>query len=243
MKVRMWMFLFAVAALAGVDRVDAQANWYQASIPTPRCCMGMAFDVVFQGPSGGIEAYTLMFGGVQGYYSTLGDTWKLTEGGWFQLSPASSPSPRDGPGMAYDAATGTVVLFAGSTVPFGSGDVNDTWIWDGKTWTQVTPPLSPGGRRFETTGMVYDAATRSVVLFGGTHDVTLLADTWTWNGRTRTWTQHSPAASPAPGSIPLAYDAARGGVVAFDTLGRTWLWNGANWQQSLPASSPPPRGL
>jgi hypothetical protein len=36
--------------------------------------------------------------------------------------------------MAYDAATRTVVLFGG----LGAEDkpLNDTWTWDGSTWTE-----------------------------------------------------------------------------------------------------------
>ena len=49
--------------------------------------------------------------------------------------------------MAYDAATGTVVLFGGRA---SDGLVfNDTWVWDGATWTKQFPEdesARPGGR-------------------------------------------------------------------------------------------------
>ena len=128
MKLRANVFSFLLVVLMGVTRINAQVNWVP-SAPSPRCCMGMAFVSTAQ------SAYTLLFGGVQGYYSTLGDTWKWEEGGWFQIFPPNSPPAREGLGMAYDAATGTVVLFGGSSGLFGGGccDPNDTWIWDGKT--------------------------------------------------------------------------------------------------------------
>ena len=64
---------------------------------------------------------TLLFGGFD-FGQVFGDTWVLREDEWFQLNPGSSPSPRGGPGMAYDAATGTVVLFGGSPDgDFGGG--------------------------------------------------------------------------------------------------------------------------
>ncbi len=63
--------------------------------------------------------------------------------------------------MAYDAATGTVVLFGGG----GRRPVGDTWTWDGTTWTQQHPATSPPVRC--GTSMAYDAATGTVVLFGG----------------------------------------------------------------------------
>ena len=76
--------------------------------------------------------------------------------------------------MAYDAATGTVVLFSTQ---------GRTWTWDGTTWTQQHPAASPPARA--EAAMAYDAATGSAVLFGG-YDLTLagrvhdLSDTWTW---------------------------------------------------------------
>jgi hypothetical protein len=211
--------------------------------PTPRCCMGMAFDPVSNA--------TLMFGGVIGYYSPVGDTWQLNGGQWSQLSPGNAPSPREGPAMAFDAATNTVVLFGGSSGLFGGAccDLNDTWIWSGatSTWTQINTP-GPPARRFDGDGMAYDPSTGTIVLFGGVvQGNTYLGDTWTWNGVTQTWTQQSPAASPSPrGGHGMATDAA-GNVVLFGgTNGTanssdTWVWNGTTWQQQSPASSPPAR--
>jgi hypothetical protein len=77
--------------------------------------------------------------------------------------------------MAYDAATGTVVLFGGfRTVRLWA----DTWTWDGSTWTQQHPVPSPSART--AASMAYDAATSTVVLFGGGGKRHLLNTTWTW---------------------------------------------------------------
>jgi uncharacterized repeat protein (TIGR01451 family) len=68
--------------------------------------------------------------------------------------------------------------------------------WNGSTWTKLSPPVSPPGRRFGTQGMVYDAATHSVVLFGGvsiTSAIVAFGDTWVWHGTTRTWTRQFPS--------------------------------------------------
>jgi Bacterial Ig-like domain (group 2)/Abnormal spindle-like microcephaly-assoc'd, ASPM-SPD-2-Hydin/Galactose oxidase, central domain/Protein of unknown function (DUF1573) len=224
-------------------------NYYQvssSSSPNPRCCVGMAFDPATNS--------TVMFGGVEGYYSALGDTWTLDVaggGGWSQLSPANSPTAREGPAMAYDAATGTVVLFGGTTGLFGTGgvDLNDTWIWDGTAWTQVFPPISPPGRRFDGQGMAYDAISGNVILFGGAvQGNTVLGDTWAWNGTAQTWTQLSPATSPSPRAFAgMSSGGATGGIVLFgggdytQNLGDTWVWNGSNWQQRSPSTSPPAR--
>jgi hypothetical protein len=246
MKLRMSTVFCVAAALSGFGGLEAQ-NWFQAS-PPGRCCMGVAFDVPAQFNLPG----TLLFGGFD-FNQVYGDTWILRYGGWFQLNPVPSPSPRGGPGMAYDAATQTVVLFGGSPNGdfggVGGIDYNDTWIWDGKTWTNVSPLVSPPGRRFDTQGMAYDARTGTVVLFGGiTANQQPLSDTWTWNGKTRTWTQHSSAVHPSARRAPMAYDGATGAVILFGgddgngaVFGDTWAWNGMTWLLLSPQTAPGPR--
>jgi hypothetical protein len=209
--------------------------------PIARGCGGMAFDPTTNS--------TLLFGGVRGYYSTLGDTWQLAGGIWSQLTPANSPPAREGPAMAFDVATGTVVLFGGSTGLFGGDccDLSDTWVWDGTNWTQINT-LGPAARRFDGQGMVYDANTGNVILFGGiVQGNSYLGDTWAWNGTSQTWTQLSPAASPSPrGGHAMANDRA-GNVVLFggtngtNNSADTWVWNGTTWQQQSPVAAPPAR--
>src|SRR5215469_8273366 len=94
---------------------------------------------------------------------------------WAKQSPAVHPSARAGGAMAYDAATGTVVLFGGL---HQGRFLGDTWTWNGTTWTQQHPATSPPVRYF--AAMAYDAAAGTVVLFGGFNDGGYLGDTWTW---------------------------------------------------------------
>jgi len=49
---------------------------------------------------------------------------------WTQQAPVASPSARTAAAMAYDAATGTAVLFGGGT---RRRSFSDTWTWDGST--------------------------------------------------------------------------------------------------------------
>jgi len=60
---------------------------------------------------------------------------------WMLRTPPVSPSARDAHAMAYDAARKRVVLFAGASA---KGILNDTWEWDGHTWTRCYPPRSGG---------------------------------------------------------------------------------------------------
>jgi hypothetical protein len=48
---------------------------------------------------------------------------------WVKQDPATHPPARRQAMMAYDAATGTVVLFGGEESPTAITDVHDTWTW------------------------------------------------------------------------------------------------------------------
>ena len=157
-----------------------------------------------------------------------------------RLPGHSAPPPCTQSGMAYDHARREVVLFGGLC---DSGISGDTWIWDGVSWIERTPPVSPSPRF--GMGMVYDAARRQVLLFGGFGPA--VAETWTWDGTT--WAQQIPATSPPDrAEMAMAYDAARGEVVLFGGVGRfgeerrdTWTWDGANWTKETPSVVPSKR--
>src|SRR4051794_1130469 len=80
-------------------------------------------------------------------------------------------------------------------------------------WTQELPSQAPPGRNFHA--MVYDAARREVLLFGGVaNNSSVLGDTWVWDGVN--WIQKSPPNSPSPRvGHAMAYDAVRQEVVLF----------------------------
>ena len=174
---------------------------------------------------------------------------------WVATSPhvaaASMLTPRQNSQAAYDAANGTVVLFGG-WVDSSHSYLGDTWTWDGTSWTQQTPPVSPLAR--SNAMMAYDPDTRTVVLFGGVGAATLFQDTWSWNGVT--WTPMSPAASPpALQDAGMTYDPIHHQVVLFggqDSGGvsdpycdsqssrcnGTWTWDGTTWTEHTPATVP-----
>ena len=150
--------------------------------------------------------------------------------------------------MAYDSATGNVVLFGGNNMSGGNGAFADTWIWNGLTrsWTQQHPGSSPSARG--SIQLIYDQTTQKVVLFGGTTaNLATLNDTWTWNGTT--WTQQFPASAPsARNGAALAYDPGLAAVLLFggavgiccsNNVNDTWTWNGTNWTQIFPSSTLP----
>jgi hypothetical protein len=70
----------------------------------------------------------VLFGGETTGYHLFGGTWTWNGTTWTKRHPAASPSARQGAAMAYDAATGAVVLFGGVAPGAGSVD-DDTWTW------------------------------------------------------------------------------------------------------------------
>ncbi|PWU04407.1 MAG: hypothetical protein C5B51_16820 [Terriglobia bacterium] len=243
MKMRICLIGTFLAFAAGL--VNAQ-TWTQAKWPiflAPQARFGSAFtyDTFHQNSP--------LFGGVGASNLgplTLGDTWMLTPAGWRKLSPVTSPSPRFGMMMGWDYVKGQGVMFGGGY--FANNGVlfknNETWVWDGTTWTQKFPANSPSPRYLHV--MVYDGARNQTVLFGGVTDAGYVADTWIWNGTT--WTQVFPAHSPSPrAGGGFTYDATRnvsvlfGGVTPVASQSDTWIWNGTDWVQLFPATVPPPR--
>ena len=147
--------------------------------------------------------------------------------------------------MAYDPATGQVVLFGGCCT-IGGYD-SDTWTWDGSNWTQAFPATSPGP--LFGASMAYDQETGQLLLFGGAGNGGLDASgkTWTWDGSN--WTQLFPATSPLGRWLgSMAYDRGTGQLIVFGgqdqknaILDDTWSWNGTTWTQLFPATTPPAR--
>jgi hypothetical protein len=137
----------------------------------------------------------VLYGGaglVAGHATCLHGTWTWTGTTWTRLTPATHPSACFGSAMAYDQATGQLVLFGGATI-LKSGAVkilDQTWTWNGTTWTRQSPAAHPSARY--GAAMAYDQATGQLVLFGGAirGGKVTYGDTWTWNGTT--WTRLSP---------------------------------------------------
>lgn len=80
----------------------------------------------------------LLFGGSPSPGVRLGDTWtyEFATGRFAQLNPSRAPPARYRAVLAEDRYNDVLVLFGG--VATGSTPLGDTWIWDGRTWTEVT---------------------------------------------------------------------------------------------------------
>ena len=172
---------------------------------------------------------TVLFGGGSS------DTWEWNGSTWTEVNlTGTSPNPRYGNAMAFDSTRGVTVLFGGDyirVVISGNGSVyyQDTWEWNGSTWTNVTPsgtnPSAGGG-----SSMAFDSARGRGVLFDSNN-------TWEWDGST--WTKVTPVGmSPSVAETAIAYDSAKGAVVLFGGLSGaevdlqdTWEWKASPTQQ------------
>jgi hypothetical protein len=189
--------------------------------PPARYLHSMAYD--------GAEKRVLMFGGYNssggpGIIPCLGDTWEWDGATWVQRQPISSPPGRCLAVMAYDRLHSRVVLFGGLPDNWG-GPLDDTWTWDGTTWTNANPAQRPPA--IDGAAMAFDPKLGAAVLFGGEGNETP-PGTWLWNGVT--WA--APTMSPVPPGRKyqaLAYDRGTGTIVMFGglstsntTLNDTW---------------------
>jgi hypothetical protein len=121
----------------------------------------------------------IMFGSA-GEMDALNDTWAYDPAAnrWTDLNPSGPvPQKRIGFAFAYDASRHRVVLFAGSDA-FGSKYFNDLWAYDlrANTWTELEP--SGALPRACYSSMVYDEATRRLIMFAEYGAGTNLNDIW-----------------------------------------------------------------
>jgi hypothetical protein len=179
--------------------------------PSARYQHSMAYD---RGSS-----LTVLFGGITGSYMDQhrnNETWvySTSNNQWTNKTPASSPPKRSGAAMAYDSASGLVVLFGGYNESYSYE--NDTWVYNtsANTWTQRYPADAPGPRHLHS--MAYDSVSGGLVLFGGQNANGALNTTWSYNASTNIWTKFQPSLEPSKRSgHGLASLGSSGGVLLF----------------------------
>lgn len=179
----------------------------------------------------------LLAGGSSGF-----PFWRFTGSAW-QPVGGTVPTARSNPGVVYDQKRARVFLFGGDAA--SGGRLDDTWVYDGTTWTRLFPSnVPPAASR---PGIAYDRVRDRVVMQGGDVVQSSLSDTWEFDGVD--WQQFPGTFTLQAVRDPaLAYDVAREVVVALafgPTNGalRTWQWNGATWTEALPNDPPPTRSL
>ncbi len=180
------------------------------------------------------EGYAVLYGSDLVDDALFPETWTFSGGAWTNVTAsAGGPSGRFASGSvaAEGGASPGVVLFGGKQLDGAS--LNDTWVFQKGTWTNVSPEDSPAARGFP--GFVWDPSLGVDVLFGGI-GTAFFDDTYTWNGTA--WARApAPTLPPARYAPSLAYDAASGTDVLFGgyagvgsaALGDTWLFADGIW--------------
>jgi len=180
-----------------------------------------------------------LFGG-QNESARFSDLWSYSFGRWQQFNAGKAPLGCDFPNGAFDKHRERLVIVCESS---------DTFEWDGTSW-HTFPDLrtKPPTRRWSS--MVYDEATRRMVLFGG-WDGNYLKETWTWDGRE--WKEIDTRNEPPSRALAmLFFDPTQQKVMVYGGIGRMttegaivrfndqWSFDGTTWtQQTL--TTPPAR--
>ena len=218
------------------------SDWLQehpATSPPALFGASMAYDPA--------TADIVLFGGTGGSLAASSDeTWVWDGSDWSQRVPATSPPARSGGSLAFDEATGSMLLFGGTDGTYGADGavpLDDTWTWDGSDWTELFPATVPQGRA--DAAMAFDPATGNLVLTSGESNAFYVAgpsfqDTWTWDGND--WTLQSPGTEPpeTSGQSTMVFDPVIGQLVLC-FYGRemdTWSWNGTDWSELTDAGVP-----
>lgn len=134
--------------------------------PAPRAYHMMATDTA--------RSKVVLFGGWQG--NLLQDIWEWDGGTWTEIPTAVKPLERHLSGMSYDSERGSVVLFGGWNGYAPNYPWNDTWTWNGLTWTLQQPCDVPSPRN--SVAMAYDPVSKRHVMFGGGGSSGLTNETW-----------------------------------------------------------------
>ena len=182
----------------------------------------------------------VVFGGMDVNGAMSDRTFEWDGASWRVVGTTVRPPGRFAGRMAVDVAARRMLLFGGMTASGQQPLLDDTWAFDGLSWTQLQPATRPAARAYHA--MAADILRGRIVLFGGSTDTGIEGDTWEWNG-TDWQLRATLGPSPRVGSA-CDYDLLRGHVLLHggNGLDDTWEWDGQTWTQ-LAVASPPPASL
>ncbi|MGC2288634.1 MAG: PKD domain-containing protein [Thermoplasmata archaeon] len=158
--------------------------------------------------------------GGAGIVSTPPSAFSTTTPQWFDValnvtneSGGQVPSVAYSGRMAYDPVLSEMVLFDGCSD--AACPSNDTWTYDGISWTNITNHRLPTPSAREGAGLDYDPAFGGVVLFGGSNPDLGLSYGDTWLFTSAGWTNISAKVGypqkVGGGNVAWSY-----GAMAFD---------------------------
>ena len=174
-----------------------------------------------------------------GAFPVSADTWLWHGQSWSQAFPPVSPDARYG--SAASAFGGGVVRIGGWKLVPPINAASATWTWDGTSWSAANDLASSYAPSAATLNGV-------LVTFGGETDDRPTNVTSVWTGSK--WTPLRPAHSPPPrrgasmavlGSNLVLFGGDVIGRETWESVSDTWIWDGTDWTQAKPSTSPPPR--
>ncbi len=179
------------------------------------------------------DGYVLFFGsqvGCSGCDAFGSYTWKFSGGVWTNItaSVGSPPPARFTSSMVYDNSSGGVLLFGGSN-DIGA-PLNDTWLFQGGTWHNVSSSPSPPARYEES--IAYDPTNAGAVIFGGIGQ-SGTDTTWMWGNDSPIaglGIQANPS-TPLPRAAVSFTNTFRGGVGSY-----SYSWRFGDGSSSTSAS-------
>ncbi len=172
---------------------DRWTDLTSSTAPSPRSDAAAAYDTT--------DHVLFLFGGFSGSIY-LGDAWRFqpSTDTWSPLSLAgSTPGARSDGRMVFDSSNNQFVLFGGNDY---SGPnltfhhLSDTWVFGllAGRWTRVSTAISPEARDYAVEG--FDPTTKSVLLFSGYGNRTILDDTWSFAPGNSAWSHVVTEAAP-----------------------------------------------
>ncbi len=208
------------------------------NLPQPPSGGGDSAEMVYDASDG----YVVLFEGAPPFIQTP-VTWVYSAGTWSNVTSMSPtmPAARTANSLAYDAASGEVVLFGGDCWYFTicrDQPLNDTWTFHAGIWRNVTnrSTAQPSQR---VAAALLPIGADGVLLFGGWEGggASLLNDSWQFtNG---SWRNVTNASQPRPSARaeavtadigPSSTPALFGGIDSGGNLANdTWTYDHGAW--------------
>ncbi len=180
-----------------------------------------------------------------GAFTLYDDLWRydVATDEWEQQAPVSTPGPRYGGQMVYDATRNRLWLYGGSTDTTGAyNPLDELWSYDitSSEWKRHRSANSPGGRLLFS--MTADSQRDGLVVFGGIDESSFTAgayysDLWFFDLAAGDWSKLAPDRAGPAGRFfsGMAYAAALDAYILFgghdDTMlghrNETWLFDPA----------------
>jgi PKD repeat protein len=204
--------------LLGGSPIDLESGtWeYSSGVWHPICVSSTNCDSSIPGPESGApiadDADHGLLVAVSGANRSA-STWEFSGGVWSNVTSSTGAPfpPRSSFSIVYDNLTGSVLLFGGQNADQTSVWLNDTWSFNGVTWTNVTTGLAPPRASYSYWAMAYDSTDSGVVVFGSNRY------TWMWSSSPpeANLSIEASSLSPIPGSNVSFAPSFEGGVAPY----------------------------